>query len=335
MRQTLPKLALLASLVLGCTPVSAEPILGGHYLSPQPGKSGGSPTFLAHIFNSDRDDLTAGSYQIGLELSGKKGRRVFVLKPNVDVPAGSLQTFRLPVVTNADEKEGTFRIFGRFTGNTTYSDSYSFDNLRPGRQADQGIPLYTEAPPEGEIPAPPPEIPFEGESRSHATAAQAKTAATAKKATPLVVENKKVKASPAIASASKPQVTETPKATVTAARPAIDGKEFKSLRTIDEELIIYVVKPNDTLKSLAQKYYGDTSKDRTIADLNFIDRQGSIKTGEEIIVEVKPLGTSAKETKAEKAVKAASASEQDAPAKKSSPKKSGSKAKSAKTGKQA
>lgn len=72
----------------------------------------------------------------------------------------------------------------------------------------------------------------------------------------------------------------------------IDPNEFKKLKTIDEELIIYVIKEGDTLKSIAQKYYGKASKERVIADLNFIEKTSSIKVGEEIIVDVRPLSKS-------------------------------------------
>jgi len=74
----------------------------------------------------------------------------------------------------------------------------------------------------------------------------------------------------------------------------IDLSEFKKLRTIDEELIIYVIKEGDSLKSVAEKYYGSASKERAIADLNFIEKSSSVKVGEEIIVDVRPLNKSGK-----------------------------------------
>ncbi|MDD3147249.1 MAG: hypothetical protein PHD82_08105 [Candidatus Riflebacteria bacterium] len=74
----------------------------------------------------------------------------------------------------------------------------------------------------------------------------------------------------------------------------IDPSEFKKLRTIDEELIIYVIKEGDSLKSVAEKYYGSAAKERTIADLNFIEKASSVKVGEEIIVDVRPLNKSGK-----------------------------------------
>ena len=74
----------------------------------------------------------------------------------------------------------------------------------------------------------------------------------------------------------------------------IDPAEFKKLRTIDEELIIYVIKEGDSLKSVAEKYYGSATKERAIADLNFIEKSSSVKVGEEIIVDVRPLNKSGK-----------------------------------------
>ena len=72
----------------------------------------------------------------------------------------------------------------------------------------------------------------------------------------------------------------------------INPSEFKKLRTIDEELIIYVVKSGDTLKSISENYYGTAAKERVIADLNFIEKSSAIRVGEEIIVEVRPLSKS-------------------------------------------
>ena len=82
---------------------------------------------------------------------------------------------------------------------------------------------------------------------------------------------------------------EEAKATVTR---KINPSEFKKLRTMDEELIIYVVKNGDTLKSISENYYGTASKERAIADLNFIEKSSSVRAGEEIIVEVRPLSKS-------------------------------------------
>lgn len=90
--------------------------------------------------------------------------------------------------------------------------------------------------------------------------------------------------------AAAPVVEEAP-----AERPRnIDLSEFKKLRTIDEELIIYVIKEGDSLKSVAEKYYGNSAKERAIADLNFIEKASSVKVGEEIIVDVRPLNKSGK-----------------------------------------
>ena len=81
-------------------------------------------------------------------------------------------------------------------------------------------------------------------------------------------------------------------AVTTAKSPAIrkiNPSEFKKLKTMDEELIIYVVKEGDTLRSISENYYGNASKERSIADLNFIEKSSAVRVGEEIIVEVRPL----------------------------------------------
>ena len=72
----------------------------------------------------------------------------------------------------------------------------------------------------------------------------------------------------------------------------INPSEFKKLRTMDEELIIYVVKSGDTLKSISENYYGTAAKERVIADLNFIEKSSAVRVGEEIIVEVRALSKS-------------------------------------------
>ncbi|MBF0499425.1 MAG: LysM peptidoglycan-binding domain-containing protein [Candidatus Riflebacteria bacterium] len=338
MRHVFPKLALFASLALGGATLAAEPILGGHYLPTVHGAKDDKPIFLAHLFNPDAAPIGSGNLQIGLELNGKKGCRVFILKPTEEVPAGGIRTFRFPVSLKNDERDGTFRLFSRIQspgmpiGKTIYSDSYSFDNLRPDAKTAATLSLYSEAPPESETPSPPPEIPFEGEvqqQRGHIPSGAGVSATTAKPVMP--DKSARVKTNTPAASPktrlSSVAISRIP-AAVDAPAPAssisatshgkdvkkdssafsealesksqkesstalnthpIDASEFKSLRTIDEELVIYVVKNGDTLKSVAEKYYSDAGRDKAIADLNFIERTGKLKTGEEIIVEVRPL----------------------------------------------
>ena len=100
---------------------------------------------------------------------------------------------------------------------------------------------------------PPPEIPFENQP-------------VKKVAKPVKVKHTPPKA-PIVAKAPK---VSRPAKKRPAPRP-IDQSAFKTLRTIDEELVIYVIKKGDTLKSIAQQYYQNPSKDRVIADLNFIE----------------------------------------------------------------
>ncbi|HNW36996.1 MAG TPA: LysM domain-containing protein, partial [Candidatus Ozemobacteraceae bacterium] len=84
-------------------------------------------------------------------------------------------------------------------------------------------------------------------------------------------------------------------------------------RTIDEELVIYVVKAGDTLQTVAERYYGNAEHVRTIADLNFIEAKAAVKPGEEIIVDVRPLSGSKPSVGKKETAKALSAHKTVAP----------------------
>ncbi|PKL47151.1 MAG: hypothetical protein CVV42_13850 [Candidatus Riflebacteria bacterium HGW-Riflebacteria-2] len=287
MRQTVRSAGLLSLFLLNLTTLSAAPLLRGFFIGQLPPGSNqtlpqGKGLVLAHVFNDGEEHIKSGNYQIGVEVENAGKKRSYALKPGDTIAAGALKTFRMAVpVSESDKKTASFRVFSKIDGNMIWSDKYSFIQ---GVQSDgkgKITTLYTEAPPEPSAVQPPKEIPFENEK-------------TAKKAAEL---EKAVKA------VSKVPVTKTPAVKAPAAvvavktEPAaparqIDMSEFKKLRTIDEELVIYVIKQGDTLKSIAEKYYGQASKERTIADLNFIEKPSSIKVGEEIIVDVKPLGKS-------------------------------------------
>lgn len=51
---------------------------------------------------------------------------------------------------------------------------------------------------------------------------------------------------------------------------------------------IYVVKPGDTLRGIAEDQYGDASLDDIIADANGIDDPTQISVGQELIIPPKP-----------------------------------------------
>jgi nucleoid-associated protein YgaU len=147
--------------------------------------------------------------------------------------------------------------------------------------------LYTEAPPEPGSIRPPEEIRFENEVvKKQSTKEVSKVSKTVEKTAEK--DNKTQKSSAPV----KVAATNPVEHKASAPARVIDPSEFKKLRTIDEELVIYVIKEGDTLKSIAEKYYGMPTKERTIADLNFIENPSSVKVGEEIIVDVKPLGKS-------------------------------------------
>lgn len=107
------------------------------------------------------------------------------------------------------------------------------------------------------------------------------------------LEDKKAAEATKVAAKAKAKAEEKAKVAVVEAKSQVTRKinpsEFKKLKTMDEELIIYVVKDGDTLRSISENYYGNASKERTIADLNFIEKSSAVRVGEEIIVEVRPL----------------------------------------------
>jgi nucleoid-associated protein YgaU len=295
MRQTARSAGILSLFLLTLTNLSAEPMVRGFFVEKLPKQATtrqlapGKGLVLAHVFNSGDTAIKAGNYEVGIEIedAGKKAK--YALKPGENISSGSLKTFRMAVPVSEEIKaKGSFRVFSRIDGKMIWSEKYSF--LQGVHSSgDQGITtLYTEAPPEPGSVRPPAEIPFENELN--------------KKKTPVQVskkpekDNRQKDAKTKVAAvAEKPAVTKnTPIVEKKVAAPArnIDPSEFKKLRTIDEELVIYVIKDGDSLRSIAEKYYGNAAKERSIADLNFIENPSSVKVGEEIIVDVKPLGKS-------------------------------------------
>lgn len=334
MRQTVRTLLFAGMLFSATGAAVAEPVVAGHHLAEA--RSGATPVFLAHVFNADGLALKAGSYEVGLELSGGQGRKVYSLKPTSDIEAGRVSTFRMPLSTVSPSADGNFRVFVRANRQTTFSEPYSLSNHRLGGAIHgKETALYTEAPPEmGDPGRMPTEVPFENELvRFDAKAEKAATvkprkgsaapvktvvgkgtvtgkttttlAATTLSATTSAVSSIPVtpkkparpaqsKEAPATVekSAKTSGSLPTPAAEVAVKPRTIDASEFKTIRTIDEELVIYVIRTGDTLKSIAERYYGTAAKEKTIAEFNFIDDPKAVKVGEEIIVEVKALKAS-------------------------------------------
>lgn len=332
MRQTIRNLGLLAGLLALGTPLAAEPVVGGYVLERLPGGKkaivDGRNIVLAHVFNQDTGALKAGRYDVGVEVQGAKGVKTYVLKPSGDIAGGALRTFRLKVPMNANGKPELVRAFARIDGRKIWSEPFA-GNRQTAVKNPGGVvtTLYTEVAPEPGSDAPPREIPFENEAvrpvapKTAAAASQKKPAVSSAvskpgKATAVAAIPAKSGIAPAIPMApatasTKPVPAAATKKPTSSAAPALAAKprvinpnEFKTLHTIDEELVIYVVKAGDTLQSVAERYYGDTGHDKTIADLNFIEARAQVKPGEEIIVDVKPLSglkqnTVQKETKKE------------------------------------
>lgn len=291
MRQTVKFAGLLSLFLLSQLTLSAEPLVRGFFIEKLPAKAAseklapGRSLVLAHVFNLGNEQMKAGDYQIGVELEVGGKKRTFAIKPQSNIDAGELKTFRMAVpVTDAEKSSGNFRVFSKSADKPVWSERVSFLQGFHAAEDDRGIrTLYTEAPPAPESVTPPSEVPFEDERTAKQIAKQEKQ--TQKKFP------QTVKVPPAV----KPVTPKAPPASTTAAKssepPArrINSSEFKTLRTIDEELVIYVIKEGDTLKSIAEKYYGQSSRERTIADLNFIQNPSSVRVGEEIIVDVKPI----------------------------------------------
>lgn len=360
MRHTVRSAGILSLFLLNLTNLSAEPLVRGFFIDKLPEKavskelSPGKGLVLAHVFNSGKEHINMGSYQVGVEIENAGKKRTFVLNPKESIVAGSLKTFRMAVpVSGIDKSNGQFRVFSKVNGSTVWSEKYSFLSGVQSEGNKKITTLYTEAPPEASSIIPPREVPFENEKTAQKAVAQEKAAkivsqgkkAGISKETKLpetvklakldkldkpdkavksekagkpekaektaklekaVKPDKEVKSDKAIKAdeqikpvkQDKPvkPVVEMAKVEEAPAQRArdIDLSEFKKLRTIDEELIIYVIKDGDSLKSIAEKYYGAATKERTIADLNFIEKPSSIKVGEEIIVDVRPLGKSGK-----------------------------------------
>lgn len=294
MRRTVRSAGLLSLFLLNLTTLSAEPLIRGFFIEKLPEKVAGkelSPDkglVLAHVFNPDKETLKPGSYQVGVEIESSGKKRSFALKPVDQINAGALKTFRMAIpVSAADKKAGYFRIFSRIDGKTIWSDRYSFLQGAYSDGKNKVTTLYTEAPPvaDPEKILPPREVPFENEKA-------AKKAESLEKSISSNVKPGKLNAALPVKDSGKNAKTKEIEKTVepvAAKARSIDSSEFKKLRTIDEELVIYVIKDGDTLKSIAEKYYGEPAKERAIADLNFIEKTSSVKIGEEIIVDVKPL----------------------------------------------
>ncbi|MFZ5951747.1 MAG: LysM peptidoglycan-binding domain-containing protein [Candidatus Rifleibacteriota bacterium] len=296
MRQTVRAAGILSLFLLNLSNLSAEPVLRGFFVEKLPKQATtaklapGKGLVLAHVFNSTNEAIKGGKYEIGIEIDNAGKTTKFALKPQDSIVAGSIKTFRMAVPVNENVKSrGSFRIFSKIDGKMTWSEKFSFLQGAQSVGENKITTLYTEAPPEPSSITPPAEIQFENEIK---TTSQTKTTKVQK-----VSNSPKlpVKTAPAKELATEvPAKVDVAKVEPKVSTPArkIDPSEFKKLRTIDEELVIYVIKEGDSLKSIAEKYYGSENKERVIADLNFIENPSSVKVGEEIIVDVKPLGKS-------------------------------------------
>ncbi|MEW6709577.1 MAG: LysM domain-containing protein [Candidatus Riflebacteria bacterium] len=295
MRQTVRAAGILSLFLLNLSNLSAEPVLRGFFVEKLPKQATtaklapGKGLVLAHVFNSTNEAIKGGKYEIGIEIDNSGKTTKFALKPQDSIVAGSIKTFRMAVPVSEEVKNrGSFRIFSRIDGKMTWSEKFSFLQGVQSVGENRITTLYTEAPPEPLSITPPAEIQFENEIK---TTSQTKITKVQKASNSQKSPEKTTLAKDPAAAPAKIVVAKVEPKVSTPARK-IDPSEFKKLRTIDEELVIYVIKEGDSLKSIAEKYYGSENKERVIADLNFIENPSSVKVGEEIIVDVKPLGKS-------------------------------------------
>lgn len=290
MRQTFRAAGILPLFLLSLTGVSAEPVIRGFFVEKLPTQATtrklapGKSLVLAHVLNTNTEAIKAGKYEVGIEIENAGKTAKFALKPQETIVPGTIKTFRMAVPVSDEAKaKGNFRVFSKIDGKIFWSEKYSFLQGVHSSGDNQITTLYTEAPPEPGSVRPPEEIRFENEVAKKPSPKEVSKVSKTNE-----MNTKATKTSAPVEVAAKTPVE--PKASAPAR--VIDPSEFKKLRTIDEELVIYVIKEGDTLKSIAEKYYGMPTKERTIADLNFIENPSSVKVGEEIIVDVKPLGKS-------------------------------------------
>ena len=327
MRQSIKAAGLASLLLLSLTDLSAEPLVKGFFVEKLPANSlsqalaPGKGLVLAHVLNQSQEAITTGNYQVGVQIEDKGNIKTYSLSPKDSITPGALKTFRMAVpIDGIDKKTGSFKVFSRINGITTWSEKYSFlQGLQSSNSKNGVTTLFTEAPSPDEYGVIGKEVPFENQSSNsnntlkssskkkndsenkvalnNIDSTKVQKSNESKKevvdSTKVAVSNAKDKANETLK-----KVDETNnKAKVVASEAKseairkINPSEFKKLRTMDEELIIYVVKNGDTLKSISENYYGTASKERTIADLNFIEKSSSVRVGEEIIVEVRPLSS--------------------------------------------
>ena len=287
----------------------------------------GKGLVLAHILNQSQEAIATGNYQVGVQIEDKGKVKTYSLSPKDSITPGALKTFRMAVpIDGIDKKNGVFRVFSRVNGITTWSEKYSFlQGIQSSKNKNGVTKFFTEAPVSDEDRLVRKEVPFENQGSSSNKKAETnsgkKLNSDEKSSKTEVAKKQNEKDSKTVVadisgndtSSDKFKLEDASKVGNTVDKTAdknkdktkvassetkssvarkINPNEFKKLRTMDEELIIYVVKSGDTLKSISENYYGTASKERIIADLNFIEKSSAVRVGDEIIVEVRPLSKS-------------------------------------------
>lgn len=66
------------------------------------------------------------------------------------------------------------------------------------------------------------------------------------------------------------------------AEPADDGEDGEDTAETDEGAQVYTVQPRDTLRGIAQRFYGDPEKHELISEANGIDGDNMLQVGQEL-----------------------------------------------------
>ena len=172
MRQSIKAAGLASLLLLSLTDLSAEPLVKGFFVEKLPANSlsqalaPGKGLVLAHVLNQSQEAITTGNYQVGVQIEDKGNIKTYSLSPKDSITPGALKTFRMAVpIDGIDKKTGSFKVFSRINGITTWSEKYSFlQGLQSSNSKNGVTTLFTEAPSPDEYGVIGKEVPFENQS---------------------------------------------------------------------------------------------------------------------------------------------------------------------------
>jgi len=130
--------------LLNLSMLSAEPVIRGFFIEKLPEKATSkelSPDkgiVLAHIFNCENTNMDSGSYQVGVEINDKNGKKkAYIVSPSETITAGSLKTldwqFLLQILIKMPENFASLvKLKGRLIGQkiTLLSKAYKLKGIK-------------------------------------------------------------------------------------------------------------------------------------------------------------------------------------------------------------